>query len=231
MKKGFFKVKRIKGIKNGYTAVMENGKNSQKAQKRALVLRDAKNMGLVFIIVSFLGWVIEMLACYPFSGWQDRGFLTLPFCTIYGVATLFYYFAFSTPDKARFFKFKIARGRGFFKTLIRYVYYFLITAFTAALIEYFTALFFDSAFSVRLWYYESYAYNLSGYISLGFALIWGILSTSFMRVGFIPLVRAVSFIPERTLTTILTFFAVALLADYAFNYIFLLVNGYRFTLF
>ena len=55
MKKGFLKVKRIKGVKNGYTAVMENGKNSQKAQKRALVLRDAKKMGLVFIIVSFLG--------------------------------------------------------------------------------------------------------------------------------------------------------------------------------
>lgn len=210
---------------------MVNENNSSKALKRSLLIRDAKNMTVVFFIISFLGWVVEMLACYPYTGWQDRGFLTLPLCTIYGAATLFYYFAFGTPDRARFFKFKILQGMGIAKTVIRYLYYFLITAFTAALLEYITALFFDSAFSVRLWYYERYAYNLSGYISLGFTLLWGALSTVFMRVGFVPMVRAVSLIPERTITVIVTVIAVALLADYAFNYIFLIINGYRFTLF
>lgn len=172
-----------------------------------------------------------MLVCYRYSGWQDRGFLTLPLCTIYGTATLFYYFAFGTPNCARFFKFKVLQGSGVLKTIFRYVYYFFVTAITAALLEYVTAFFFDSAFSVRLWYYERYAYNLSGYISLGFSLLWGLLSTVFMRAGFVYMLRAVALIPEKTINVMSAIIVVALLSDYTFNYIFLIINGYRFTLF
>ena len=97
--------------------------------------------------------------------------------------------------------------------------------------EYVTALFFDSAFSVRLWYYERYAFNLSGYVSLGFSLIWGALSTVFMRFGFVPMLRFAALMRSRAITAVVAVIIVALLADYAFNYIYLAIHGYRFMLF
>lgn len=204
--------------------------NTSARVRRDLAVRDVKNMVFVFALVSFLGWCTEMLACYPFSGWQDRGFLTLPFCTIYGTAALFYYYAFGLPQAPRFFKFRVFPGNGA-AAFLRYAYYFLVTAFLAAALEYVTALFFDSAFSVRLWYYERYAFNLSGYVSLGFSLIWGALSTVFMRFGFVPMLRFAALMPSRAITAAVAVVIVALLADYAFNYIFLAIHGYRFMLF
>lgn len=213
-----------------HTAGMEDRKTVARV-RRDLAVREIKNMVFVFALVSFLGWCTEMLACYPFSGWQDRGFLTLPFCTIYGTAAVFYYYAFGLPQSARFFGIRVFPGNGAGNAALRYVYYFLVTAFLAAALEYITALFFDSAFSVRLWYYDRYAFNLAGYVSLGFSLLWGALSTAFMRLGFKPALRLACLVPERTMTALVAVIAVALLADYAFNYIFLIVNGYRFVLF
>ena len=87
--------------------------NAPARVRRDLVARDVKNMVFVFALVSFLGWCTEMLACYPFSGWQDRGFLTLPFCTIYGTAALFYYYAFGLPQEPRFFKLRVFQPKVF----------------------------------------------------------------------------------------------------------------------
>lgn len=199
--------------------------------RRDLAVREIKNMIFVFALVSFLGWCMEMLACFPFSGWQDRGFLTLPFCTIYGTAAVFYYYAFGMPHRARFFGIRVFPGKGIGNAFLRYVYYFIVTAFLAAALEYITALFFDSAFSVRLWYYDGYAFNLAGYVSLGFSLLWGALSTVFMRAGFVPIMRLASIIPNRAMTALVTVIVIALLADYTFNYVFLAINGFRFVLF
>ena len=101
--------------------------NAPARVRRDLVARDVKNMVFVFALVSFLGWCTEMLACYPFSGWQDRGFLTLPFCTIYGTAALFYYYAFGLPQEPRFFKLRVFQGNGA-AAFLRYAYYFFVTA-------------------------------------------------------------------------------------------------------
>ena len=42
-------------------------------------------LALVFYFVSFIGWCGEtLLFLVRFGRLRDRGFLTLPFCTIYG---------------------------------------------------------------------------------------------------------------------------------------------------
>ena len=199
--------------------------------RRGLLAREIKNMIVVFAVVSVVGWVAETLACYPFTGWQDRGFLTMPMCTIYGTAAVFYYYAFGVPQNPKFFGKKVFAGEGAGNAVLRYAYYFAVTALLAATLEFVTAFFFDSAFSVRLWYYDDYAMNLAGYVSVGYSLLWGALSTAFMRVGFLPVLRVAAMIPTGAITAIATAIVIALLADYAFNYIFLAVRGVRFTLF
>ena len=83
----FFALRIVRG-KLVNTAYMREG---YAEARRGLLAREIKNMIVVFAVVSVLGWVAETLACYPFTGWQDRGFLTMPMCTIYGTAAVFYY--------------------------------------------------------------------------------------------------------------------------------------------
>lgn len=213
------------------TAGMEK-RNSPAVLRHKIAVRELKNIVIVFTAISFLGWCIEMLSCFFLSGgWYDRGFLTLPLCTIYGTAAVAYYYLFGLPQNPRFLKWRISVSKGAVNAVLRYLYYFLATALFAAILEYLTSFFFDSAFSVRLWYYEGYAYNISGYVSLGFTLIWGALSTAFMRFGFLPIFRGAALIPEKTITVASAVIIAALLADYAFSYIFLAAQGHLFTLF
>ena len=89
------------------------------------VKKQAKNYGisryvLLFWTLSFLGWAFETLYTYLSTGrWQDRGFLMLPFCPIYGCAFLSVYLLLGVPQK----------GRGILKkckkTSIRYLIYAL----------------------------------------------------------------------------------------------------------
>ena len=60
------------------------------------------NIIFLFFLLSFAGWCAETL--YFLARWQefaDRGFLTLPLCTIYGSSALLVYFALGTPRGGR----------------------------------------------------------------------------------------------------------------------------------
>jgi len=55
---------------------------------------------ILFMEMSFWGWAVEtvfFLLCY--GQLYDRGFMTLPFCTIYGCSFLLLYFLVGIPDE------------------------------------------------------------------------------------------------------------------------------------
>ena len=66
---------------------------------------DLKTWSLLFLSVSFFGWVFETIVCFVQSGRiSDRGFLTLPFCPIYGFPVCVIYFLLGTPTDGFFFR-------------------------------------------------------------------------------------------------------------------------------
>ena len=55
-------------------------------------------VSLMFFTISFLGWCLEVVTCSSgFKYFSDRGFLTLPFCVIYGTPLCLIFLILGTP--------------------------------------------------------------------------------------------------------------------------------------
>ena len=64
---------------------------------------EASSLALLFFFISFAGWCGEtLLFLIRFGQLRDRGFLTLPFCTIYGSSVLGVGLLLGTPEGGRF---------------------------------------------------------------------------------------------------------------------------------
>lgn len=178
------------------------------------------------ILLSFFGWLGETGYALLIGNLNDRGFLLLPLCPIYGISVLFIYLAFDTPDKMRIFNLPVTANRA-----ARYILYFSVTALFAATVELFTAFLFSELWNAPLWDYSADPWNLFGYVALLPTLLWGALITLFMRFVFTPLLARIQRIERKRLVTIDAVLLCLIGADFAFNLAYLLFYGMRFTLF
>ena len=192
------------------------------ASRRGRVIQTLFVTGM---ILSFIGWVWETVFSFLLRSPNDRGFLTMPFCTIYGVALIFVYLLFGTPTDMRLF------GRPVFtdKAFLRYPAYFLASALLATVIELFTATFFESLFGIELWNY-SFLTGETSFIAFLPSLFWGIAITLFMRFLFQPIHLAVGKIKPNILNGIFWTLLILLVADAAFNFIYLSLYGTHFKI-
>lgn len=192
-------------------------------------------LALVFYFVSFIGWCGEtLLFLVRFGRLRDRGFLTLPFCTIYGSCLTGMYLFAGTPQNGRLAPlFAKAEGlRGAARPAAKcglYALYFLCAALLPTLAELaFGGLF--SAFGVRLWDYGYKKVHLYGLISPDQSLLWGVLVTLAMRFAWEPLHAAMR-LPPRVRKTAAIALTALTAADFLFCAAFLLITGRRPTLF
>lgn len=192
-------------------------------------------LALVFYFVSFIGWCGEtLLFLVRFGRLRDRGFLTLPFCTIYGSCLTGMYLFIGTPQNGRLAPlFAKAEGlRGAARPAAKcglYALYFLCAALLPTLAELaFGGLF--SAFGVRLWDYGYKKVHLYGLISPDQSLLWGVLVTLAMRFAWEPLHAAMR-LPPRVRKTAAIVLTALTAADFLFCAAFLLITGRRPTLF
>lgn len=168
---------------------------------------------VLFMLLSFGGWAVETLACSLLAGsWCDRGFITLPFCTIYGFTVLGLYALLGTPQDGGVLL------RGITVKPLRFLLYFLITASVTTLAELVTGWFFTNVCGVSLWDYSGYRYHYKGYICLEFFLVWGTLFLIGMRYMFEPLKRVVATLPRRVLFWSSLVCCLALCADWIRSY-------------
>ena len=139
---------------------------------------------ILFMVISFLGWAVEtvfFLICY--GRLFDRGFMTLPFCTIYGFSFLLMYFLLGLPDSGKACPLlRTGRGTRWFRPA-----YFLLSALIPTTLELLTGLFFHRFFGIRLWDYSAYRFHFQGYICLEYTLLWGLLIPFCMKYFFAPL--------------------------------------------
>lgn len=112
---------------------------------------------LLFIIYSFIGWIIEMIA--TFVGTKkliNRGFLIGPYCPIYGFGALIMLYILSSSKN-------------------NIVYLYVMFVVYASLLEYITSYLMEKLFNARWWDYSKDKYNLNGRICLSNSLAFGIL--------------------------------------------------------
>lgn len=138
-------------------------------------------IAFVFMVFSFLGWVLELFFRRFVSQkkWVNPGFLRGPYLPIYGigVVTLTAYIFLmllleeSFPSKLLFDSI-IVLGIGLLMTLIELI----------------GGLIFIKGMNMRLWDYSDRKFNFEGIICLEFSLIWTVLGGLFYFFLFNPIV-------------------------------------------
>jgi uncharacterized membrane protein len=134
--------------------VMENGGG---------ILKIYYYLFYMFIIYSFLGWVLEVFYhLYKERRFVNRGFLHGPLCPIYGTTGVLLICALSSFNK-------------------NVMYIFLGGTVLASVMELVTGYLMEVFFHAKWWDYSKERFNIKGYICLKFSVFWGFLSIVFIR--------------------------------------------------
>lgn len=137
----------------------------------------------LFMIVSFLGWLVETVFFFILYGdFYDRGFMTLPFCTIYGCALFMVDALIGIPGKGSGVLLIWEQNRPW-----KVPVYVLLSAIIPVGLELVTGYFFDRILGLRLWDYSACRFHFRGYICLEYALLWSVLVPLCMRCVYAPL--------------------------------------------
>ena len=112
---------------------------------------------LLFIIYSFLGWLLEVLDFrIEDKKWINRGFLMGPICPIYGVTCFFISWLLQ-------------------KYLNDPIVLFIMSIVICAIVEYTTSFLLEKIFNLRWWDYSNKKFNINGRICLETMLPFGLL--------------------------------------------------------
>ena len=119
---------------------------------------------LLFIIYSFLGWVVEVLdSFYNLKKFVNRGFLIGPYCPIYGVGLLIIiHFLKNYTDS--------------------YLVVFVMSMFICMILEYFTSYIMEKLFNARWWDYSDKKFNINGRICLETTIPFGLGGMAIMYI-------------------------------------------------
>lgn len=184
-----------------------------------------KQFFLLVLLLSFFGFIYETILSIIISNIQDRGFLILPFCMIYGISIIFIYLTIGIPQNIKIFKFKIKVN-----IFIKWLLYIIIFSLICTISELIGGFIFDKLFNVKLWDYSQMLYNYKGYIALLPSVVWGIAGSIFMGFVFIPIKKLVDNLSFKVLNIVFYTLLLLLLIDYAFNIVYLIKNGFHFDI-
>ena len=115
-----------------------------------------RNYFLLFIIYSFIGWIVELINVFIIEHKiVDRGFLIGPYLPIYGFGALFI-ITFLSKYKSDL------------------ITLFCMSTIICATLEYITSFIMEKLFHARWWDYSSNKFNINGRICLETASLFGI---------------------------------------------------------
>lgn len=117
----------------------------------------------MFIFWSFIGWGIEVCWMTLETGeYQNRGFLNMPICPIYG--------------------FGVIMVTVFFRPVAQTIIpLFLATSLLCTAFELFVGLSMEKLFHARWWDYSHEKFNFKGYICLKISILWGVGCVTVVR--------------------------------------------------
>ena len=132
----------------------------------------------IFIIYAFIGWCTEVsYAALDTGKFVNRGFLTGPYCPIYGCGVVIVVAAL-TPLQDNL--------------LILFIGSFALT--TA--LEFITGFLLEKVFHNKWWDYSNKPFNVKGYICLEFSVLWGLACTFIMKVIHPMIYKFITIIPH-----------------------------------
>jgi len=136
------------------------------------------NIVICFVLFSFFGWMCETAFCsIKERKYVNRGFLSGPFCPIYGFGGLIVVYL-------------LAPLRN------NIVYLFCMGLVATTLLEYATSWVLEKLFQTKWWDYTGFFLNIHGRVCLKFSLIFGALSVVAVKLIYPPTARLLDWIPD-----------------------------------
>lgn len=149
----------------------------------------------MFIFWSFIGWCIEVVDMTIETGeYQNRGFLNMPICPIYGFGVLMVVIFFR-PIEHTFFPL-------FLSTMI------LCTTF-----ELLVGLGMEKMFGARWWDYSHKKFNYKGYICPEISILWGLGCVIVVRIVHPTVEKIVDLIPIKMGLGLIVLWSVLIVID------------------
>jgi uncharacterized membrane protein len=125
---------------------------------RGLLMYNFMILFLVFSLYSFFGWLCESVYCSLSSGkFINRGFLTGPFCPVYGAGGILVVSVLSPFHS-------------------RPVFLFFMAVLLTSLLEYLTGIVLEMLFHAKYWDYSGNRFNFQGRVCLKNSLLFGLMS-------------------------------------------------------
>ncbi len=172
----------------------------------AVTLRD---YFLLFIIYSFIGWVIEVIyILITKKSLTNRGFLVGPYCPIYGVGALFIVIFLS-----KYSNYPIGL--------------FVLAIVACSILEYATSYIMEKAFKARWWDYTNNKFNINGRICLETMIPFGIIACLVVYIINPFILKVFSDLPSVLLSVLAIVFAFIFISDLitSFN----IINNFKKT--
>lgn len=145
---------------------------------------DLKTWFLLFMIYSFIGWIIEVIDIFFITKkWVNRGFLIGPYCPIYGYGSLFIIYFLHPYTKEP-------------------IVLFILTVVVCSVLEYTTSYIMEKLFKARWWDYSDNKYNINGRICLETMIPFGIGGCFILYCANPLIMNILSIIPNFVLTVI-----------------------------
>lgn len=171
-------------------------------------MEEVTNIFLIFIIYSFLGWLIEEIDCSIIAKkFVNRGFLIGPVCPIYGSGAIIISLLLQNYKD-------------------NWVIVFCMAMILAGALEYFTSWIMEKLFKARWWDYSHKKYNINGRICLETMIPFGLLASLIIYVlhpAVIKLVDKLS--PTALLWVAITLFVIYIIDNVISTYILFKIKG------
>lgn len=133
--------------------------------KRERIMQKLSKIFWVFLIGSFIGYIVEMIVGLVQNGHfvSRQGLLFGPFIQVYGVGLVAYYFVISNIKKKSNLKI------------------FIISMILGGVVEYFFSFFQEKLFGTISWDYSNLLFNIHGRTSLLHCIYWGVGGILFVK--------------------------------------------------
>ena len=139
---------------------------------------------LLFIIYSFIGWLLELSFSYiQLKKVVNRGFLIGPYCPIYGAGCLLLIILLS--DYAD-----------------NILVLFSLSIIVCSLLEYFTSLIMEKIFNLRWWDYSNMKFNINGRICLETMVPFGVIGVLVVKYFNPWLLSIINLVNPQTITIV-----------------------------
>lgn len=192
----------------GFQAI--GGKNGKETHNRGMRTRDiplrrTAAVMFLFFLFSFLGWAMEKAFTFFTTGVNaDRGFLTLPFCTVYGFGLVLARLLLGAPRISARYPLNFLQLAG----------YIVLAAFLCTAAELVTGVLFERLAGVRLWSYAGAPGDYLGYVCLPVSVGWGLMLPVVMYGIWMPLEERLCTVRGEWLPAVNAVLAIALSADF-----------------